>query len=99
MTREDILEKLEQIVQDEKFKLDAAFLCGAAAELPNQPLQRACEAYLAADKAGEPLEGPRAALTAQLEAALAKEPKFVIRGDLSDNRGDIRLVYENRDLL
>ena len=97
--KEKLMEKLRQIVKDEKFKLDAYFLCGATASPPNQPLQKACEAYLAAEEKGAVTDDVRGELLAQLEAAVNAKPAMALRGDMSDNAADIRQVYENREYL
>ena len=97
--KEKIIETLRQIVKDEKFKLDAYFLCGATASPPNEPLRKACETYLANLDAGESTDAVKAELVAQLEHAANAKPKAALLGDMSDNRADILLCWENRELL
>lgn len=99
MEKEQLIEKLKQIVSLEKFKLDAYFLCGAATSAPNQSLQKACEIYLEAAERGQTDEEITANLVAELEAAVAKNAKFHIVGDLADSADAVKEIYESRELL
>lgn len=95
--KEQLVAKLRQIVIDEKFKLDAYFLCGVASSLPNQDLQKAAEKYLAAiDNGEEPAEEIKTKLVDELKKAMDSKPKLVVKGDLVNNKPDIEWVYENR---
>lgn len=97
--KEEMITKIRQIVAAEKFKLDAFYLCGAAAGLPNERLQKACEAYLAAEESGAPDPAITAALVAELEKAITTKPEIQVVGDLMDNKADIETVYADRDFL
>ncbi len=99
MTKEQIIEKVRQIVVDEKFKLDAYFLCGVASSVPNQKLQKACEKYLETVDNGTPDADVTAKLIDELDAAIKAVPKVKIIGDLVNNKPDIEEVYAHRDLL
>ena len=44
--KDQLIYKIEKIVKNEKFKLDAFFLCGAPSGLPDDSLKKACEKYL-----------------------------------------------------
>ncbi len=99
MTKEALTDKLRQIVNAEKFKLDAAFLCGAATGLPNETLLKAIEMYLGAPEGDDSREELRSVLKGELEKAVSGERGTAVRGDVSDDSDDIRLVYENRDML
>jgi len=99
MTKEQIIEKVRQIVVDEKFKLDAYFLCGVASSLPNQELQKACEKYLKTVDEDAADETIKAKLIEELEKAIAAVPKVKVIGDLVNNKPDIELVYAHRELL
>ena len=95
--KEQLVAKLRQIVIDEKFKLDAYFLCGVASSLPNQDLQKAAEKYLAAiDNGEEPAEEVKTKLIDEMKAVIESTPKLAVRGDLVNNKPDIEWVYENR---
>lgn len=97
--KEEMIAKIKQIVAAEKFKLDAFYLCGAAAGLPNESLQKACEAYLKAEESGTPDPAVTAALIAELEKAVTAKPEIQVVGDLMDNKADIEAVYANRESL
>lgn len=97
--REKMIAKIRQIIVDEKFKLDAYFLCGVASGLPNQDLQKACEKYIEAVEHGHAIDVVREKLIAEMEKTLAKEPTLHVRGDLTNNRKDIQEVYDNRQYL
>lgn len=97
--REKMIEKVRQIIVDEKFKLDAYFLCGVASGLPNQELQKACEKYIAAVDSGQPTGEAKELLVAEMEKTLSSQPKIEVRGDLTNNRKDIQEVYDNREYL
>lgn len=97
--KEKMIEKVRQIIVDEKFKLDAYFLCGVASGLPNQDLQKACEKYIAAVDAGQPTDEAKEKMVAEMEKTLATQPTLKVRGDLTNNRNDIQEVYDNREYL
>jgi len=99
MDRDKMIEKIRQIVANEKFKLDAFFLCGAASGLPDQGLQKACEVYLEMTDKNEDDEDIKNALIDQLEAALSKEPEIKVKGDITNNRAALQEVYDNREYL
>ena len=94
--REKMIAKIRQIIVDEKFKLDAYFLCGVASGLPNKELQTACEAYIEAVEHGHAIDVVRDKMIAEMEKHLSKEPALHVRGDLTNNRKDIQEVYDNR---
>ena len=88
-----LTEKLQGIIRDEAFKLDAFFFCGCPGGTPNAPLKKACEAYLA-----ERNEETRANLIAELEKA-AKQPAAENIGTLMNNQADIAEVLAHKDYL
>lgn len=98
--KEQLIAKLKQIVIDEKFKLDAYFLCGVASSLPNQELQKAAEKYLAEVEGGaDAAEETKTTLIAEMKKVLESTPKVHVRGDLVNNKPDIEWCYENREAL
>lgn len=97
--REQLISKIERIIENEKFRLDAYFLCGAAAQPPNAALQKSCEAYLKSVQNGQHDEAVIAAMVAELETVLSTEPKIKVRGDMTDNRASLQEVYDNREYL
>ena len=99
LEKEELLAKLKQIVVDEKFKVDAYFLCGAPSGLPNETLRKACEVYLVADAERTMTEEIRSVLIVELQKAAAKKDGLHIVGDLTNNQADIAEVLANQDLL
>ena len=98
--KEQLIAKLKQIVIDEKFKLDAYFLCGVASSLPNQDLQKAAEKYLAEVEGGaDAEESTIAKLVDEMKKVIESTPKIHVRGDLVNNKPDIEWCYENRAAL
>ena len=93
--KEQLIYKIEKIVKNEKFKLDAFFLCGAPSGLPDDSLKKACEKYLDAVKNDTKDE----AVVAELERHLGTEPKIKVVGDITDNRSELQEVYDNREYL
>lgn len=97
--KDQLIYKIEKIVKNEKFKLDAFFLCGAPSGLPDDSLKKACEKYLEAVKNDTKDEAVVAALVAELERHLGTEPKIKVVGDITDNRSELQEVYDNREHL
>ena len=54
VTREEIIGKIKDIIENEKFRLDGFFLCGFPTGAPNQVLQKACEKYIEIEEKGQP---------------------------------------------
>lgn len=99
MIQEKLVAKIRQIVVDEKFKLDAFYLCGAASSLPNQKLQKACENYLTMIDQGQKDKDVIARLIAELENAVSTKSKVTVVGDLVNNKADIKEVFDHREHL
>jgi len=97
--KDQLIEKIKQIIADEKFKMDAFFLCGAATSAPIQSLQKACEQYLQAVDKGEPTKEAAEILASELQAAIEKRSRITIKGDLANNIADLEWVYQNREFL
>lgn len=97
--KEQLIYKIEKIIKNEKFKLDAFFLCGAPSGLPDDSLKKACENYLEAVNSGEKKDEATAALIAELERHLSTEPAIKVVGDITDNRSELQEVYDNREYL
>ncbi len=89
-----LTEKLQGIIKDETFKLDAFFFCGCPGGTPNAPLKKACEAYLA-----ERNEETRKSLIAELEKAAQQSPAAENIGTLMNNQADIAEVLAQKDYL
>ena len=92
--KDQLIYKIEKIVKNEKFKLDAFFLCGAPSGLPDDRLKKACEAYLNAVKNDTKDEAVVATLVEELERHLGTEPAIKVVGDITDNRAELQEVYD-----
>ncbi len=97
--QEKLLGKIRQIVVDEKFKLDAFYLCGAASSLPNQKLQKACEKYLEMVDQKQKDAAVINGLITELENAVGAKAKVTVVGDLVNNKADIQEVFDYREHL
>ena len=98
--KKQLIAMLKQIVIDEKFKLDAYFLCGVASSLPNETMQKAIEKYLAVvENGGEASEEIKNHMFDEMKKAIENVPKLKVRGDLVNNKSDIEYVYNNREAL
>lgn len=97
--RERQIAKIRQIVADEKFKLDAFYLCGVASGLPNQSLQKACERYLEMTECGQSNEEVVFDLIKELEKAVTTKSKVTVVGDLVNNKADIEEVFAHKEFL
>lgn len=94
-----LVSKVESIIENEKFRLDAYFLCGAAATPPNDNVRKACEKYLESVRSGKPDQAVTDAMVAELENVLNTEPKIKVRGDMTDNRNTLQEVLDHREFL
>lgn len=45
-TKKQLIAKVRSIAENEKFKLDAFFLCGCPSGKPDKALENACEKYV-----------------------------------------------------
>ena len=95
--REQINAKIREIYENEKFKLDAYFLCGAPSGTPSEKLIRACETYL--NGGTQPSREVTEALITELETVLTANLKSTVADNLVNNTDDIRQVLENKALL
>lgn len=98
MTKEQAVEKIREIYADEKFRLDALFFCGFPSGMPNEKLMKACEQYLNAVDGQQPTQEAAAVLTAELEAAAAKNKSAKV-DNIIDNLTSIQELLAHRKLL
>ena len=77
MNKEQLIKKINDIVANEKFKLDAYFLCGFPTDKPNDELKAACEKYL---ETLEDKESNKAAAEATLKASISTIEKAGTKG-------------------
>lgn len=99
MTREELIEKVRKLHQDEKFRLDAYFFCGFPSGMPNEKLMRTCEEYLSALDAGQGTDGAAKKLVSELEAAAAAKPKITGVNNMIETQDSIREILEHKALL
>ncbi len=72
--KEKILSMLRTVITNEKYKADAFFLCGSNTGMPNEGLQKACEAYLTEAENGALQPGTAQTLVKELETAASQAP-------------------------
>ena len=93
-----LISKIQQIVKDEKFKIDAFFFCGFPGGTPNESLKKVCESYLEMTEKGEKNTTIIQELIAELEKAL-----IVVQseksGNVTNNAADIKEILENKAYL
>lgn len=99
MTREELIGKIRELYQDEKFRLDAYFFCGFPSGTPNEKLMKACEKYLNALDAGQSTKEPAKALISELEAAASAKPKITGTNNMIETQGNIQEILEHRAFL
>lgn len=99
MTKDELVGKVRQLYQDEKFRLDAYFFCGFPSGMPNEKLMKACEAYLNALDAGDPTADAAERLIAELEASAAAKPKITGVGNMIETRDSVREILAHKDLI
>ena len=99
MTREELIEKVRKLHQDEKFRLDAYFFCGFPSGMPNEKLMRACEEYLSALDAGQGTEAAAKKLVSELDVAAAAKPKITGVNNMIETQDNIREILEHKALL
>ena len=99
MNKEQLIEKIKELLKNEQFKVDAYFFCGSPPEAPNERLIKLCKTYLGSlEDAGASKEAAEV-LIAELEKVAASKPSALAGANLLENRNDIQLILEHRDLL
>ena len=88
-TKEQVLELVQGIVKNERFKVDAYFFCGFPTDQPNEKLIHLCEAYL--DK--------QAAMLAEMERMVSAGSVLDAGKNVLGSTADVQRVLEARDLL
>ncbi len=91
----DLVAKLEAVVKDEKFKMDAYFFCGFPSGTPHEKLLAACESYLECLKKGRPGSDITANMINELEAAVATDTTTRIANSL-DNTAELREILAHK---
>ena len=99
MTREELIGKIRELYQDEKFRLDAYFFCGFPSGTPNERLMRACEKYLNTLDAGQSTAESAKTLISELEAAASAKPRIAGVNNMIETRGSVQEILEYKALL
>lgn len=86
--KEQLLNKIRTVVENERFKQEAFFLCGAGTGTPNDKLLEACEKYLKLAEEGKKDEAVTKTLIDELEKAAKAE-----RENLGANRANTNVDY------
>ena len=99
MNKEQLIEKIKELLKNEQFKVDAYFFCGSPTGAANERLIKLCKTYLGSlEDAGASKEAAEV-LIAELEKVAASKPSALAGANLLENRNDIQLILEHRDLL
>lgn len=98
MEKQHLISKIQQIVKDETFKMDAFFFCGFPGGTPNESLKKACEKYLEAEEKSEQSTAIIENLVTELEKAIiiVQSEKS---GNVTNNAADIKEILDNKAYL
>lgn len=99
VSKETLIGKIKEIIENEKFRLDGYFLCGFPTDAPNQVLQKACEKYVGIVENGEASEEDTKTLIAALEASLNVESKVAAVNDITKSDDLVKYILEYKDVL
>lgn len=99
MNKEQLIEKIKELLKNEQFKVDAYFFCGSPTEAPNERLIKLCKTYLGSLEDAGASKDAAETLIAELEKVAASKPSALAGANLLENRNDIQLILEHRDLL
>lgn len=98
-TKKQLIAKVRSIAENEKFKLDAFFLCGCPSGKPDKALENACEKYVEIAENGQPTEEDTMTLIAALEAALKVVPEVSTVNSITSSDKAVKFVLEHKDVL
>ena len=99
VSKEELIEKIKSIIENEKFRLDGYFLCGFPTGAPNQVLQKACEKYVEIVENGNPSEEDTKTLIEALEASLNVESKVAEVNDITKSDVLVNYILEHKEVL
>lgn len=97
--KKHLLNKIQTVVENERFKQDAFFLCGAATGTPNFSLLAACEKYLSAVEKGQVDSKAAEDLIAELDAAANLKGENLGANSANNNIEYIKEILEYRDYI
>ena len=93
-TQEQARERIQSIVKNERFKVDAYFFCGFPTDQPNEKLIRLCEAYLEKQDAES-----KSAMLTEMERMVSAGSVLDAGKNVLGSTADVQRVLEARDLL
>ena len=93
-TKEQVLELIQGIVKNERFKVDAYFFCGFPTDQPNEKLIKVCENYL---EKRDP--ETKSAMLSEMERMVAAGSVLDAGKNVLGSAADIQRVLDARDLL
>lgn len=96
---EKLIYKIKTVADNENFKKDAFFLCGAATGSPNQELLDACEKYLETVDSNKPDRVAAENLIVQLEAAVNTMTMKAGANTVNNNMEYIKEILDNKEIL
>ena len=94
-----LIKKINDIVANEKFKLDAYFLCGFPTDKPNDELKAACEKYLETLEDKEANKAAAEAMISEFEKELASVPVTDENKAILGIKKTVKEILDNRELL
>jgi len=99
LNKEQVIEKVKKLAENEKFKLDAFFLCGFPSGAPNQNLIKACEGYIETLDDAAANKDAAVKLVAELEAEMKATPDVAAKDNITSSADYVQLLLDNREVL
>ena len=96
MKKEQMITKIQEIVKDEKFRMDAYFFCGFPSGTPNEKLLHACEAYLDTWEKKKSDKNITEHMIEKLEEAAAAAKVSTV-ANIVDNNNDIEQILAHKE--
>ena len=97
--KEQLLNKIQTVADNERFKQDAFFLCGASTGTPNDGLLAACVKYISAVNDGTVDKEIAGTLIAELEAAANSKGGNLGANSANSNIGFIKEILNYKDII
>lgn len=97
--RSDLIDRIKELRDGEKFKQDAFFFCGFPSEAPNEELMYACSELLQMEENNESDERVKTRLKEELNKALNKDSRLKDNMNITDSKKEIRDILDHIDLL
>ena len=93
-TKEQVLELIQGIVKNERFKVDAYFFCGFPTDQPNEKLIQLCESYLEKQDTET-----KTTMLAEMERMVAAGSVLDAGKNVLGSTADVQRVLEAKNLL